>query len=76
MLNSTNKTYIDFEKLTDKIIAGDDLKEFSELIDVQNLISDVRTQQKVISDSFLDTKLDVQSIEEVRLQTERDSALD
>jgi hypothetical protein len=34
MLNSTNKTYIDFEKLTDKIIAGDDLKEFSELIDV------------------------------------------
>jgi len=34
MLNSNSKTYIDFEKLTDQIVKGEDLKSFSEFIDV------------------------------------------
>ena len=76
MLNSNSKTYIDFEKLTDQIVQGEDLKSFSEFIDVQKLISDIRSQTKIIPATFMGTMVDVQSIEDARIQTERNSSLD
>ena len=74
------KTYIDFEKLSEQLTMGEDLTKsdvLSKMINVDKLIDDFKTQKapKSIQDKILERSIDVQSIEDAKVEAERDTSL-
>jgi len=65
--------------LADKLTEGEDLSQsgLSEFIDVGRLISDVRAKKgpEQIKNRLFETQVDVQSVEEAKIEIQRDSSL-
>ena len=78
VLNSP-KTYVDFEKLAQKLAEGYDFgkNSLAEFIEVDRLISDLNTKNgpEHIKSRLFETPVDVQAIEETKFEIERDSSL-
>ena len=78
-LNSA-QTYIDFEKLAEKISSGEDFTSnegLSSLINVDKLITDLKAEKvsQSLRDKLYERSIDVQSIEDAKVENERDSSL-
>ena len=78
-LNSA-QTYIDFEKLAEKISSGEDFTSnegLSSLINVDKLITDLKAEKasQSLRDKLYERSIDVQSIEDAKVENERDFSL-
>ena len=78
-LNSP-KTYIDFQKLAEKLSSGEDVSSsqgLSNMINIERLITDVKAKKgpASIQDRLFQTTIDVQAIEDAKVENERDSSL-
>jgi hypothetical protein len=78
VLNSP-KTYVDFEKLAEKLAEGYKFGQNSlaDFIEVDRLVSDVNANNGLehIRSRLFDTHVDVLTIEEKKFEIERDSSL-
>ena len=78
LMNSSN-TYINFEKLADKLSEGTILNEehLSNMVDVKRLISDVRVNKgpSQIKGKLFEVCADVQSMEDTKTEIYRDYSL-